>query len=125
MSEPISSNAESPRAAPSRRWKPYVLLSLLVLLPVYWQPRVQAGDLSSHIYNAWLAQLIEAGRTQGLIVVRQTTNILFDLMLNAFLQVGGAEFAQRVSVSIAVLVFEWGAFRFISAVAGNRPWHLL
>ena len=49
--------------------------------PCYWQPRMQAGDLSSHIYNAWLAQLIESGRTQGLALVSQTTNILFDLML--------------------------------------------
>jgi len=92
---------------------------------VYWQPRVQAGDLSSHIYNAWLTQLIETGRTQGLVVVRQTTNILFDLMLSAFLRVAGAEFAQRVSVSIAVLVFVWGAFRFITVVAGRQPWHLI
>jgi len=45
-----------------RKWW-YIALSFLMLAPVYWQPRVQAGDLSSHIYNAWLAQLIEAGRT--------------------------------------------------------------
>src|SRR5437588_3574803 len=109
----------------SRHWKAYGLLSILLLLPVYWQPRVQAGDLSSHIYNAWLAQLIETGRTQGLVVVRQTTNILFDLMLGAFFRVAGAEFAQRISVSIAVLVFVWGAFRFISVVSGKRPWHLI
>ena len=63
-----------------RKWW-YIALSFLMLAPVYWQPRVQAGVLSSHIYNAWLAQLIEAGRTQGLVIVSQTTNILFDLML--------------------------------------------
>src|SRR5438128_6320615 len=93
-------------------WKIYVPVSILVLLPVYWQPRVQAGDLSSHIYNAWLAQLIEAGRTEGLEIARQTTNILFDLMLGALLPLFGAELAQRISVSIAVLIFVWGAFRF-------------
>src|SRR5690349_24819818 len=81
-------------------WKIYLPVSLLVLLPVYWQPRVQAGDLSSHIYNAWLAQLIEAGRTEGLEIVRQTTNILFDLMLGGLLKVLGAELAQRISVSV-------------------------
>ena len=42
------------------RWL-YVLVSLLLLAPCYWQSRVQAGDLSSHIYNAWLAQSIERG----------------------------------------------------------------
>src|ERR1700687_3311199 len=67
----------------------YALVSLLLLLPVYWQPRVQAGDLSSHIYNAWLAQLIETGKAPGLVVVSQTTNILFDLILSALFQVGG------------------------------------
>src|SRR3954447_6826783 len=85
----------------------YVLVSILLLAPVYWQPRVQAGDLSSHIYNAWLTQLIETGQTQGLVVVRQTTNILFDLMLGTLFRLAGAEFAQRISVSIAVLVFVW------------------
>jgi hypothetical protein len=39
--------------------------------------------------------------------------------------VGGAEFAQRAAVSLAVLTFVWGAFRFVSVVAGRRPWHLL
>jgi hypothetical protein len=111
--------------ARKRGWGWYVLASILLLAPVYWQPRVQAGDLSSHIYNAWLTQLIETGKTQGLVVVRQTTNILFDLMLGGLFQVGGAEFAQRISVSIAVLVFVWGAFRFVTTVSGRRAWHLL
>src|SRR5215813_14588644 len=101
----------------------YGLASLVLLVPCYWQPRVQAGDLSSHIYNAWLAQLIEAGRTQGLVIVSQTTNILFDLMLGGLFRLFGAEAAQRISVSIAVLVFVWGAFRFISVVGGRLAWH--
>ena len=102
-----------------RKWW-YIALSILLLAPVYWQPRVQAGDLSSHIYNAWLAQLIETGRTQGLVIVSQTTNILFDLMLGGLFRLFGAELAQRISVSVAVLVFVWGAFRFISVVGGRR-----
>jgi len=121
--EPNSNPAAS--TGRGRGWGWYLLASLLVLAPVYWQPRVQAGDLSSHIYNAWLTQLIETGRTQGLVVVRQSTNILFDLMLGSLFRVAGAEFAQRVSVSIAVLVFVWGAFRFVSVVGGRRAWHLL
>jgi hypothetical protein len=103
----------------------YVALSALLLAPVYWQPRIQAGDLSSHIYNAWLAQLIETGRSQGLVIVSQTTNILFDLMLGGLFRLFGAEAAQRTSVSIAVLVFVWGAFRFVSVVGGRPAWHLL
>src|ERR1035437_1746024 len=102
-----------------RKWR-YIALSVLLLAPVYWQPRVQAGDLSSHIYNSWLIQLIETGRTQGLVIVSQTTNILFDLMLGGLFRLFGAELAQRISVSVAVLVFVWGAFRFVSVV-GGRP----
>ena len=116
----------SPIEVPGRRgWKVYVPLSILLLLPVYWQPRVQAGDLSSHIYNAWLAQLIETGRTEGLEIVRQSTNVLFDLMLGGLFRLFGAELAQRISVSIAVLTFVWGAFRFVSVASGRRAWHLL
>jgi hypothetical protein len=103
----------------------YALVSLILLAPCFWQPRLQAGDLSSHIYNAWLAQLIESGRADGLVVVRQSTNILFDLILSGLLRMFGAEWAQRVAVSFAVLIFIWGAFAFVSAVAGRRTWHLL
>ena len=65
MKEEVRRQESGVRSARPGAWKAYVPLSILVLLPVYWQPRVQAGDLSSHIYNAWLAQLIEAGRTDG------------------------------------------------------------
>ena len=37
----------------------------------------------------------------------------------------GADAAQRISVSLAVLVFAWGAFAFVSTVAGRRAWHML
>jgi hypothetical protein len=46
-------------------------------------------------------------------------------MLSGLFQLFNAEFAQRIAVSIAVLTFVWGAFTFVSAVCGRRPWHLL
>lgn len=106
------------------RWA-YVAASCLLLLPCYWQPRVQAGDLASHIYNAWMVQLIETGRVDGLAIVNQTTNVLFDLLLSALFRVFGAEAAQRIAVSLAVLVFIWGAFALVAACSGRKPWHLL
>ena len=106
------------------RWL-YVLASVVLLAPCYWQPRVQAGDLSSHIYNAWLAQLIESGRIQGLQIVGQTTNILFDLMLGGLFKVLGPEAAQRICVSLSVLIFIWGAFVFAQAASGRKPWQIL
>ena len=103
----------------------YPAASLLLLVPCYWQSRLQLGDLSSHIYNAWLAQLIESGRAPGLAIVPQTTNVLFDLMLSGLFKTLGAEAAQRISVSLAVLTFVWGAFAFVSVVSGRRAWGLM
>jgi hypothetical protein len=105
-------------------WR-YLAASLLLLVPCYWQPRLQAGDLSSHIYNAWLVQLIESGRTTGLAVAGQSTNILFDLMLSGLYRALGAGAAQRLAVSAAVVTFVWGVFAFIAAASGRRPWGLM
>ena len=105
-------------------WRRYLLLSILVLAPVYWQPRIQGGDLSSHLNNAWLTHWIETGGSDGLLLVNRSTNVLFDLLLAGLFQVFNAEFAQRIAVSLAVLTFAWGAFAFVSVVAGRRPWHL-
>lgn len=103
----------------------FVLASVPLLAPCYWQSRVQAGDLASHLYNAWLAQLIDGGRAPGLELVRQSTNVLFDLILAALFRGLGPGPAERIAVGLAVLVFVWGAFAFVSAVAGRRAWDLL
>jgi hypothetical protein len=100
----------------------YPLVSLALLLPCFWHSRIQAGDLASHVYNVWLAQLVARGQAPGLAVVPQTTNILFDLMLSGLNGLLGMAAAQRIAVSVAVLVFAWGAFAFASAVAGRRAW---
>ena len=59
----------------------FSLISLALLAPCWWQSRIQAGDLSSHLYNAWLRQLIQEDKLHGLTVVTQWTNILFDVVL--------------------------------------------
>jgi len=103
----------------------YVLASGALLAPCYWQPRIQAGDLASHIYNTWLAALIENGRIGGVTVVPQTTNVLFDLALSALFRWFGPDWAQRLAVSAVMLVFAWGAFAFVSAVSGREAWRWL
>jgi hypothetical protein len=117
----------APEPAPGRPRSIAVRLAVSVLLvaPCFWQPRIQAGDLSSHIYNSWLAQLIESGRTEGLALARQSTNVLFDLILARFYAAFGAEAAQRIAVSAAVIVFCWGAFAFVSRAGRRRAWRLL
>ncbi len=115
------------RAAFSRRVAPgWALagLSALVLAPCWWQSRIQARDLSSHIYNTWLAHLAARGEAPGLRLVSQPTNVLFDLILSGLFQPLGAPMAQRIAVSVAVLVLFWGAFAFVTAVSGRRPWRL-
>ncbi|MEX2207045.1 MAG: hypothetical protein WEF50_12525 [Myxococcota bacterium] len=103
----------------------FVLASLPLLAPCFWQSRVQAGDLASHLYNAWLVQLIEAGRAPGLALAGQSTNVLFDWLLAALLRALGPGPAERIAAALAVLVFAWGAFAFVSALAGRRVWDLL
>jgi hypothetical protein len=121
----ISAKDKAPDERPPFGRFTYALTSLLLLAPCYWQPRVQGGDLSSHMYNAWVTEWIESGHSNGLTIVRQTTNVLFEFLLSLLFRIFNAEFAQRFAVSITVLIFVWGAFAFVSAVAGRRPWHLL
>lgn len=119
-----------PKIAPSAPAKDrgplwYAGASIALLLPCFWQSRVQAGDLSSHIYNAWLAQLIGRGQAPGLRLAPQTTNILFDWILSALFAAFGVGLAERLAAALAVLVFAWGSFAFISKVSERRAWHML
>ncbi|MFB3826735.1 MAG: hypothetical protein ACE15B_08190 [Bryobacteraceae bacterium] len=107
------------------RWVLAGAVSALALAPCWWQSRIQAGDLSSHVYNAWLAELIARGEVEGLHLVFQPTNVLFDLLLGCLFRILGAGAAQRIAVSAAVLVFLWGAFALFRAVARRSPWFLL
>jgi hypothetical protein len=93
------------------------LLAASTLIPCFWTARIQAGDLSSHVYNSWLAPLIRQGRTPGLVIVPQYSNVLFDWMLDAL--------PHRIAVALAVLIFAGGAFAFVSRFSRLRPWHLL
>jgi hypothetical protein len=101
-----------------------LLISVAILIPCFWQSRIQAGDLGSHIYNAWLATQIEQGKLPGLWIAHRWTNILFDICLASLLQHFGAAAAQRIAVSAAVLIFFWGSFAFICAVSRRRPWFI-
>jgi hypothetical protein len=104
----------------------YILpVSFLVLIPCFWQSRIQSADFASHIYNAWLASQVERGELPGLYIVPQWTNVLFDLMLVRFLVWFGPEWAQRVAVSIAVLVFFWGSLAAVRAMGRRSPLHIV
>src|SRR5438105_737789 len=108
-----------------KRWRWVIfLVSAAVLVPCFWHSRIEAGDLASHVYNAWLAQLIEKGKAPGLYIAKRWNNILFDVTLLWLAKAVGFAAAQRIAVSICVLTFFWGVFGFISAVTERPPWFL-
>jgi hypothetical protein len=121
----LSPTESDKRARRTSRWLRILLVSAALAVPCFWQTRIQAGDLSSHAYNAWLSTLVEQGRTPGLFLATQYTNVLFDVALAWLMTIFGAGLAQRILVTLAVEIFVWGAFVLASAVTGRRPWFLM
>ena len=131
----FQNGAKSASPAGSQRWSRlrtlgssnFVLFlgaSVLVLVPCFWQGRIQAGDLSSHLYNVWLTQLIRHGQVHGLWIAHQWNNILFDLSLEWLFVHFGAQVAERVAVAFAVLIFFWGGLTLLFTVTTKRPWSI-
>jgi hypothetical protein len=120
---PVTNNLFSPGNHSSfRSWIAIPLFSAALLIPCFWQSRIQSADLSSHIYNAWLASKIRQGAAPGLWISPQSSNVLFDFMLEWLFVRVGPSLAQRLAVSVSVLVFAWGAIQFIFRVAGRNWW---
>jgi hypothetical protein len=101
-----------------------VVVSLVVLIPCVWHRRIVASDLGSHLYNAWLVQLIRAGSVPGLYLAHQHTNVLFDYLLDALGRVMTLIHAETVAVALCVLTFFWGMFAMVAAAAKRAPWCL-
>jgi hypothetical protein len=100
-------------------------ISVFLLIPCFWHRYIVAGDLDSHVYNAWLVQLIERGQAPGLWIARQWDNILFDMILSNLGNIFGMHAAERVGVVLCVLIFFWGAFSLIAAATHRAPWFLI
>jgi len=101
------------------------IISLILLFPCIWHPHIEAGDLGSHVYNAWLAQLAEQGHAPGVYIARQWNNILVDVALVNVARIFGWHAAELLIVSTCVLIFFWGAFGFIAVVTKKVPWQLV
>ncbi|HYL83364.1 MAG TPA: EpsG family protein [Candidatus Angelobacter sp.] len=106
------------------RRRAILAISLIVLIPCFWHKRIEAGDLASHVYNAWLAQLIQKGQAPGLYIAPQWNNMLFDVSLLHIANLAGFAAAQKIMVSVCVLIFFWGVFGFIAALTERPPWLL-
>ena len=99
------------------------VVALLLLVPCFWQPHIIAGDLPSHLYNAWLAGKIEEGKfPPQLHLAHPITNVLSDWVSEALLYRLGPSAAERIVAGAAVEIFFWGAFCFVAAVAGQSCW---
>ncbi len=105
-------------------WRRAILVSAALLIPCFWQRHIQAGDLASHVYNAWLAQLVGEGRAPGVYTIWQWQNVLVDLMLLKLGVLFGFRVAEKIVVSLCVLAFFWGVFTLIAVAARKRPWSL-
>jgi len=104
-------------------WFKLLATSALVLAPCFWHRRIEAGDLGSHLYNVWLAHLIERGQAPGLVISPLWTNVLFDHLLAGLAKIFTIHGAEKIAVSLAVLIFFWGAFAL--AAARRAPWFII
>jgi hypothetical protein len=102
----------------------FLCVSALVVVPCLWHRHIEAGDLGSHVYNAWLAQLIGKGQAPGLYLAWQWNNVLFDVTLLHVANAAGFAAAEKIVVSLCVLIFFWGVFAFISVGTHRPPWLL-
>ena len=105
-------------------WLKFLATSAVLLVPCFWHREIVSSDLGSHLYNVWLAQLIRHGQAPGLWIASQRTNVLFDFLLSGFGAVFGLHAAEKIAVSLAVLIFFWGIFALISAATRRAPWYL-
>src|SRR5258707_5437154 len=104
-----------------QRWLLVLGGSTAALIPCFWAKHIEAGDLGSHVYNAWLAELVQRGELSGLRIVPQWNNVAFDLLLSAFRKIVNWVWAERLAVSLCVLIFFWGVFAFIAAATRRAP----
>ena len=111
---------EAPRVL--RIAAPYFAAAVMLAVPCVWQQHIQASDLSSHLYNAWLANRAADGALTGLSVVPQYTNVLFDFLLSWLLKHFSVDLTERIAVISAVQIFFWGSFAMVSATSAKPAW---
>jgi hypothetical protein len=110
-----------------KHWHQRLLISGAVTIPCFWHRHLEAGDVPSHLYNAWLGDLVAKGKAPGLQLASQSNNVLFDIALSAMGRLFGWLAAEKVVVATAVLVFFWGVYRFVSVFSREAnsdvmPW---
>ncbi len=108
-----------------QHWPKVLLISALVITPCLWHRHIEAGDLGSHVYNAWLVHRIQHGQAPGLSVTPQVQNILFDSLLSGLGSVFSLPAGEKIAVSLAVLIFFWGTFTLLCVASQRVAWTFL
>lgn len=116
---------ESARVFSAAQWPKVLGVSVLILIPCFWHRQIAAGDLGSHVYNAWLAQLISRGEAPGLWLAHPWSNVLFDYLLSGLGNIFGLHLAEKISVSLSILIFFWGSFALVAMATRRAPWFLI
>lgn len=102
-----------------------VIISVAMLIPLFWHRRIMQCDFASHVYTAWLATLLQKGQAPGLYLAHQWNNALVDRLLTALGPLVGWAAAERIVQGVLLLIFFWGAFALMCAASGRQPWFLL
>jgi hypothetical protein len=88
-----------------------LVMSGILLIPIYWHRPIEAGDLERHVYNAWLVHLIRRGQAPGLWIAQQRNSILIDVILSGLGEIFGPLVAERIAVSCFDKRLEGADFR--------------
>ena len=80
------------------------------------------GDFPSHIYNAWLATLIEQGKLPGMALAHLKTNVLVDSMLVGSLKRFSVATSEKLVLGASVLIFFWGVFALAYSAKRKQSW---
>ncbi|WP_242333437.1 hypothetical protein [Anaeromyxobacter sp. SG66] len=97
----------------------------LVTLPPLLVSEFPSGDLHSHVYNAWLALLIERGEAGGLWLAAPTTNVLVDRVLGALVRVLTPGQVEKVALVATAHLSLWSSFLFCRALSARPAWEWL
>lgn len=106
-------------------WPRFSAISAIVLVPCFWHRQIFTADLGSHLYNAWLVQLIERGQVHGLWIAHRWNNVLFDYLLSGLAKLLSLNAVEKIAVSLVVLIFFWGVFALVCAATRRAPWFIL
>lgn len=84
-----------------------------------------AGDLHTHVYNAWLSVLVARGDVTGLWLESAWTNSVVSRVIAALIEVLPPGVVERVIQFTLAEGFLWSSFRWCRVLSGRDCWEWL